>query len=543
MLAVAGLAVVGVLAVLVARPGHRCASTSSGPSPGCRPARCSPRCSWPGCRSACARGRGRAPAQVQLLLALLARRLLLQRLRALRALPEPELPAGHGLRDAGRWRSCSRGCTSASSRGVLPLGASSVRLVGTAWIALLVVVLPGAPRSTTRAQETGVVRGPHGTIRATPADASAYQQAVDVVLREDAPLRADPARAADDVALRPHRAPGRRCDELSLLPGALATPADERAAIRTLDDARRAPGHHGHGRRWRATAAAPSASATTGCSAPGCAATSPASPRSAARTPPGTNEPSTSGSGGRSDCTHEDRRDRGGGLHRLAPDASACSRRGARSWASTTSRTARRATWRRFATAPGFRFVELDCRDALRVRRTFAGCDAIVHLAAEKIPRYGNALKTLQANVAGAKSVYEAALALDAPVTIASTSDVYGNATPPFAEDDALTLGPPTTRRWAYATSKLYDEHVALALAAEQGLRPKILRLLRLLRPAQPPELVGRPAGGLLRGPARRRAHGHPRRRPAGPHVHVRRRHGRRRRPRAATATRPRARS
>ena len=26
-----------------------------------------------------------------------------------------------------------------------------------------------------------------------------------------------------------------------------------------------------------------------------------------------------------------------------------------------------------FAKAPGFRFVELDCRDALRVRRTFAG--------------------------------------------------------------------------------------------------------------------------------------------------------------------------
>ena len=167
------------------------------------------------------------------------------------------------------------------------------------------------------------------------------------------------------------------------------------------------------------------------------------------------------------------------------------------------------------------------------MRRTFAGCDAIVHLAAEKIPRYGNALKTLQANVAGAESVYEAALALDAPVTIASTSDVYGNATPPFAEDDALTLGPPTTRRWAYATSKLYDEHVALALAAEQGLRPKILRFFGSYGPRNHPSWWGGPQAGVLRGPPRRRAHGHPRRRPAGPHVHVRRRHGRRRRARA----------
>ncbi len=151
-----------------------------------------------------------------------------------------------------------------------------------------------------------------------------------------------------------------------------------------------------------------------------------------------------------------------------------------------------------FAKTPGFRFVELDCRDALRVRRTFAGCDAIVHLAAEKIPRYGNALKTLQANVAGAESVYEAALALDAPVTIASTSDVYGNATPPFAEDDALTLGPPTTRRWAYATSKLYDEHVALALAAEQGLRPKILRFFGSYGPRNHPSWWGGPQAAFF---------------------------------------------
>ena len=132
------------------------------------------------------------------------------------------------------------------------------------------------------------------------------------------------------------------------------------------------------------------------------------------------------------------------------------------------------------------------------MRRTFAGCDAIVHLAAEKIPRYGNALKTLQANVAGAESVYEAALAIDAPVTIASTSDVYGNATPPFAEDDALTLGPPTTRRWAYATSKLYDEHVALALAAEQGLRPKILRFFGSYGPRNHPSWWGGPQAAFF---------------------------------------------
>jgi UDP-glucose 4-epimerase len=147
---------------------------------------------------------------------------------------------------------------------------------------------------------------------------------------------------------------------------------------------------------------------------------------------------------------------------------------------------------------PDFTFHQIDCRDALPLRRAFAGCDAVVHLAAEKIPRYGNALRTLQANVAGAESVYEVALTMDVPVIIASTSDVYGNATPPFAEDGALTLGPPTTRRWAYATSKLYDEHVALALASEQGLRPVILRLFGSYGPHNHPSWWGGPQAAFF---------------------------------------------
>jgi UDP-glucose 4-epimerase len=147
---------------------------------------------------------------------------------------------------------------------------------------------------------------------------------------------------------------------------------------------------------------------------------------------------------------------------------------------------------------PRFAFHQIDCRETLPLRRAFAGCDAIVHLAAEKIPRYGNALRTLQANVAGAESVYEVALTMDVPVLVASTSDVYGNAVPPFAEDGALTLGPPTTRRWAYATSKLYDEHMALALAAEQGLRPVILRLFGSYGPQNHPSWWGGPQAAFF---------------------------------------------
>lgn len=147
---------------------------------------------------------------------------------------------------------------------------------------------------------------------------------------------------------------------------------------------------------------------------------------------------------------------------------------------------------------PGFRFVEMDCCDRRGLGRAFAECRAIVHLAGEKIPRYGGAVRTLEANVEGARSVYTTALLLDAHVVLASTSDVYGNTAPPLREDAALTLGPPTTRRWAYATSKLYDEHLAIALAEERGLRVTILRLFGCYGPHNHPSWWGGPQAAFI---------------------------------------------
>jgi UDP-glucose 4-epimerase len=104
---------------------------------------------------------------------------------------------------------------------------------------------------------------------------------------------------------------------------------------------------------------------------------------------------------------------------------------------------------------PRFALREMDCRDTLRLQRELAGCEAIVHLAALKIPRYGGALRTLEVNVDGAHAVYDVALASGAHVVLASTSDVYGNAVPPFAEDDPIVLGPTSSRRWSYDVSML----------------------------------------------------------------------------------------
>ena len=147
---------------------------------------------------------------------------------------------------------------------------------------------------------------------------------------------------------------------------------------------------------------------------------------------------------------------------------------------------------------PGFTFELMDCTRRRELRAAFAGCDAIVHLAAQKIPRYGGALMTLEQNVAGMNAACAAALALDADLIIASTSDVYGNAPLPFVEDGPLVLGPPTTRRWAYAVSKLYDEHVALALAEERGLKVTILRLFGSYGPGNHPSWWGGPQAAFI---------------------------------------------
>jgi UDP-glucose 4-epimerase len=132
---------------------------------------------------------------------------------------------------------------------------------------------------------------------------------------------------------------------------------------------------------------------------------------------------------------------------------------------------------------PRFQFEALDCTRQRELRRAFIGCDAIVHLAAKKIPRFGGTLATLRVNAKGMESASAVALSLGADLIFTSTSDVYGDGTPPYAEEDELVIGPPTSKRWAYAVSKMYDEHYGLSLADEEGLPITILRLFNAYGP------------------------------------------------------------
>jgi UDP-glucose 4-epimerase len=113
--------------------------------------------------------------------------------------------------------------------------------------------------------------------------------------------------------------------------------------------------------------------------------------------------------------------------------------------------------------------------------------DCIVHLAAFKIPRYGKALDTLQINYRGTECVLEYSRKLGCKCVLASTSDVYGrNPALPFSEDGTdSVIGSSKAPRWAYAVSKLFDEHLALAYQDAYGFPVTLLRFFGSYGPNQ----------------------------------------------------------
>lgn len=137
-------------------------------------------------------------------------------------------------------------------------------------------------------------------------------------------------------------------------------------------------------------------------------------------------------------------------------------------------------------THPGFSFRQIDVRDLDGLREVASGVGVIAHLAAFKIPRYGNAIDTLLINSEGTRNVLQVALENKARFVLASTSDVYGkNAEIPFSEESDSVLGSSKVARWAYAVSKLYDEHLALAFADTYGIPVNIVRIFGSYGPRQ----------------------------------------------------------
>jgi UDP-glucose 4-epimerase len=134
-----------------------------------------------------------------------------------------------------------------------------------------------------------------------------------------------------------------------------------------------------------------------------------------------------------------------------------------------------------------FRMIEGSILDREALSKSLAGAEVVVHLAAGKIPRYGDALDTLVTNGEGGLNVLRAAVAAGARrVVFASTSDCYGrNPDVPFREDTPSVIGSPLVRRWSYAVSKMFEEQALFAYRERFGLEAVALRLFGGYGPRQ----------------------------------------------------------
>jgi nucleoside-diphosphate-sugar epimerase len=136
---------------------------------------------------------------------------------------------------------------------------------------------------------------------------------------------------------------------------------------------------------------------------------------------------------------------------------------------------------------PRFRLAQASILDGGAMDAVADGADVVVHLAAGKIPRYGDAMDTLVTNGEGGLRVLRACR--DRKVrrmVLASTSDCYGrNPEVPFSEDSVSVIGSPRVRRWSYAVSKMFEEQALFAFTERHGLEGIALRLFGGYGPRQ----------------------------------------------------------
>ena len=137
---------------------------------------------------------------------------------------------------------------------------------------------------------------------------------------------------------------------------------------------------------------------------------------------------------------------------------------------------------------PNFHFAIDTIENEVVMDRLASECDTIFHLAAAVGVKLivENPVHTIETNVRGTEAVLKAALRYRAKVLLASTSEVYGKGNKiPFNEDDDVLLGATIHSRWAYASSKMIDEFLALAYYQEKNLPVVIFRLFNTIGPRQ----------------------------------------------------------
>jgi UDP-glucose 4-epimerase len=138
---------------------------------------------------------------------------------------------------------------------------------------------------------------------------------------------------------------------------------------------------------------------------------------------------------------------------------------------------------------PNFKFVKGDLLNLSEVKKIVKDVDVIYHLAAKVgVKHYvEDPIGVMTTNIYGTHNLLEAAVRRNVKrFLLASTSEVYGkNINVPLREDYERVLGPPSTDRWSYSTSKSVDEHLCNAYFRKYKLPTVILRYFNIYGPRQ----------------------------------------------------------
>lgn len=146
-----------------------------------------------------------------------------------------------------------------------------------------------------------------------------------------------------------------------------------------------------------------------------------------------------------------------------------------------------------------FNFYKVDICDFKKTEKVLKGSQVIIHLAAYKIPRFGDRLDVLLNNTQTTHNILEIARINNSKVIFISSSDVYGkNQKLPFSENSDSVLGPTDVARWSYAISKIFDEHLCFAYWEKYKVPSVILRLFNVYGPRQNRNWLGGPQSEFI---------------------------------------------
>lgn len=146
-----------------------------------------------------------------------------------------------------------------------------------------------------------------------------------------------------------------------------------------------------------------------------------------------------------------------------------------------------------------FEFHQKDVIDKDFLMEISRGAEVLVHFAANKIPREGDPLRTIDVNIKGTEAILKVAKKRKLRVIFGSTDDVYGkNPELPFSEESALVIGNSNSIRWTDAISKIYSEQLCYAYQDAYRIPINILRFSIIYGPKQRKDWWGGPQGVFI---------------------------------------------